>query len=283
MRNLIDFLLQRKHWFLFLLLEGVCLITLFNQTGYQKSVFFSTANYVVGSAYSVVSSVTSYINLQEENKMLEKENEDLRMEVISLRSQIEQNQIDSLSAKHSPWMQKRYELIDALVVNSTLHRSNNLLTINKGSADGIRPEMGVVSSHGVVGVVYMTSSHYSLVMPLLNTNSRISCRLRGSEHFGTLQWKQGRADITYITGIPLHAKYRKNEVIETNGYSDIFPAGIPVGYVMSSETSANGLFYNLKVGLFTNFKTLRNVSIITNYTNSEKRMLEQQADSLEAK
>jgi len=278
MQNLVDFLLGYKHWLLFLLLEAICLFGLFSSDGYQRNVYFTTANGIAGSVYSAISSVTSYLHLKAVNHELEQENEKLLKQVVALRGQLRLAGSDSASGGHI--LPTCYHTVTAQVVNATLHRNNNFITINRGEADGIRPEMGVVCSRGVVGVVFLTSAHFSVVMPLLNVNSKISCRLRQSEYFGTLEWQHGRSDITYVTGIPRHAKVRKGEVVETNGYSDIFPPGLPIGYVMKKSDSSDGMSYLLKVGLFANFQTLREVSIITDYSQPERRSLEEKADSL---
>lgn len=274
MQSLINFLLNNKHWFLFLLLEAISLFGLFSHDGYQRNVYLTTANGFVGSIYSAVSSVTSYLNLQTVNHELEADNEQLRKEVLTLRKKLRLAHQDTTRVRG---LGNEYNLVSAQVVNATLHRSNNLITINKGEADGIRPEMGVVCSRGVVGVVYLTSAHYSVVMPLININSRVSCRLKGSDYFGTLEWKQGRSDITYMVGVPLHAKFKEKALVETNGYSDIFPSGIPVGYVMSKTNTADGMSYLLKIGLSANFNTLREVSVITNYSQPERLELEEKA------
>lgn len=277
MRALIDFLVNGKHWFLFILLEVISLVFLFSWNGYQRSVYFTTANDVVGYAYSVISSVTSYMNLGVENQRLEAENQRLYRKLESMKHQMDEAALDTIRPRK---LSKRYDIVSAQVVSSTLHKNNNVLTIDKGEADGIRPEMGVVCSNGVVGVVYMTSQHYSIVLPLLNVNSKVSCRLRKSDYFGTLKWKRGSSRHTYATGIPRHARVKKGDVVETNGYSDIFPPGMPIGLVARIGDSADGMSYMLTVQLFTDFSTLRNVSVITNYTQPERRELEQKADSL---
>ena len=279
MRALIDFIINSKHVLVFLLLEIVSLVLLFSYNGYQKSVYFTTANGVVGTTYDAISSVTSYLNLQEENRQLEAVNERLRRQVYELQQQIEEVRQDT--AKRIISLPKKYDLVHAQVVNMTLHKANNMITINRGEADGIRPEMGVVCSRGVVGIVYMTSQHYSLVMPLLNTNSQISCRLRNSEYFGSLVWERGYADIAYVTKIPRHAKVKEKEIVETNGFSDIFPPGLPIGVVQRVGNSADGISYMLRVKLFANFPTLRNVSVITNYSSPERYMLEEKQENQE--
>ena len=276
MRALIDLLVNNKHWLLFLLLEAVSLLFLFSYNGYQKSVYFTTANDVVGATYNVISSITSYAHLQEENQALEASNERLRKQVIEMRQRMETAQLDS--TKRPASLPQAYNVVNAQVVNMTLHKANNLITINKGEADGIRPEMGVICSQGVVGIVYMTSQHYSIVMPLLNINSKISCRLRDSEYFGSLMWKRGTVNIAYATNIPRHAKVKIGDIVETNGFSDIFPSGLPIGKVQRTEDSDDGMSYLLRIRLFANFATLRNVSVITNYHSSERRLLEELAN-----
>ena len=276
MRALIDLIIKNKHWFLFILLEVISLVFLFSYNGYQKSVYFTTANDVVGSTYNVISGITSYLHLQENNRKLEAKNEQLRKQVYAMRQQLEAIGRDSI--KSLPELPQIYHTIPAQVVNITLHKANNLITINKGEADGILPEMGVICSQGIVGIVYMTSRHYSIVMPLLNVNSKVSCRLRDSEYFGSLIWQRGYVNIAYATSIPRHAKVKKGDIVESNGYSDIFPPGLPIGRVVGLDDSTDGMSYLLKVSLFANFSTLREVSVITDYHSPERRMLEEQAE-----
>lgn len=277
MKNLIDFFVRYKHWFVFIILEIISLVSLFNFNGYQKSVYFTTANGIVGTVYNAISSVSSYINLQTINRQMEKDNENLRMEVRALKQKLIDMGVDTLQVEG---LSSQYRMVNAQVINSSLHRGANLLTINKGEADGIRPEMGVVSSSGIVGIVYMTSKHYSIVMPVISIHSKISCRIKNSEYFGSLIWKRGNPDVAYATGFPRHAQINKGDTIETNGFSDIFPPDIPVGYVFKTLNSEDGMSYMLKVKLNTDFKNLREVSVITNYKSPERVRLEEKADSL---
>lgn len=272
MRALIDSIIRNKHWLLFFALEFFSFVILFSYNGYQKSVYLTTANDVVGATYNVISSITSYLHLQDENLALEAVNEELRRELYELRSAKSESISDSTRERLS--LSASYDLIPAQVVNMTLHKTNNLITINKGKADGIRPEMGVVCSNGVVGIVYMTSSHYSIVMPLLNEQCKVSCRLRQSQYFGSLVWKRGYANVAFVNSIPRHAPVQKNDVVETNGYSDIFPPGLPIGQVIEKGNSEDGMSYLLRVKLYTDFTTLRQVSVIANYRSPERYNLE---------
>lgn len=277
MHNLIEFFIRYKYWFVFLLLEACSLIMLFRSNSYQGSVYFTTANTVAGTYYSVISDLTSFFGLKKVNEGLSSDNTRLLLQIQELKDEISKLKTDTVETQYYGLGHK---LIDAKVVNATLHRNNNLITINKGSADGVNPEMGVICSRGVVGIVSMTSEHYSIVMPLVNTTSSISCRLSKSLYFGTMKWQRGAINISYVTDVPRHAKIKPGETVETNGYSDIFPAGLPIGQVLNFENSADGMAYHLRVKLFTDFSTLRDVSVIADYVNQERKLLEAQADSL---
>jgi len=282
MHNLIDFLRKHLYWLVFLLLEAFSLSSLFKYNNYQGSVYFTTANGVVGGINSAVSGVVSYVGLGKENTRLERENEELRWALLQALAREQIAAPDSLPflRQQGDSAEQSYHFVSAKVVSNTLHKANNLMTINKGRADGIRPEMGVVTSHGVAGIVYLTSEHYAIVIPLLNTRSQVSCRMQGSNYFGTMQWQRGDPTISYVDGIPRHAQVNVGDEIETNGYSDIFPAGVPIGRVATVGDSPDGLSYQLTVKLYTDFTTLRDVSVITNYTKPERKQLEQHADSL---
>ena len=278
MQNLIEFIIKYKYWFVFFIMEAFCLGMLFRFNSYQGSVFFTTANSLVGGVYNTVDGVTSYVNLGAVNEQLEADNELLRAEIAEMKDELAARHIDTI--KYEGFNRARYHLMGAQVINATTHRSNNLLTINKGADDGVKPDMGVICSSGAVGIVYLTSAHYSVVMPLINMKSKVNCQLAKHTSAGTLVWKFGNPEYAYMTDVPLHIRPFKNELVETNGFSDIFPSGIPIGRVESLENSDDGMSHTLTVRLTVDYSSLRNVSIITNYSHAEKRQLEYEADSL---
>lgn len=278
MQNLIDFVVKYKYWFVFFLMEGFCLALLFRFNNYQGSVFFTTANSMVGGIYSTIGGVTSYVGLGSANKKLEAENELLREEIHEMKRELAAHRIDTI--QFEGFKRSRYHFVGAQVINVTTNHSHNLLTLDKGSKEGIKPEMGVICSSGVVGIVYLTSDHYSIVMPIINMKSRISCQLKEHLSFGTIEWKFGRSDYAYMTGVPLHVKATAGEVVETSGHSDIFPSGIPIGKVESIGQSSDGMSQSIKVHLAVDFSSIHDVSVITNYDHAEKKKLEFVADSL---
>ena len=156
-----------------------------------------------------------------------------------------------------------YEMLPAKVVSNSAERAGNYLVIDKGVADGVQPEMGVVGGGGVVGIVYLTGPHHSLVIPVTNRKSSISCRVRGQNYFGYLQWDGQSMLSAYVDDVPRYAKVRTGQAVETSGYSAVFPPGIFVGRIRKIRNSADGQAYRLDVTLGTNFANLRDVAVIT--------------------
>jgi rod shape-determining protein MreC len=179
----------------------------------------------------------------------------------------------------------QFKLIPAKVVSNTVNRPDNLITINKGKVDGVEVDMGVACGNGIVGVVYLVSDHYAVVIPALNAkSSRISCAIRNRDYFGYLHWTGGDPTIAFVEDIPRHAHFKKGEWIVTSGYSSIFPPGILVGKIEKVFNSSDGLSYKLQVRLSTDFSCLRDVVVISDKSAIERtRLLEAARDSIKAK
>ena len=274
MQNLIAFFTKNFHWLLFLFLELVCVVLLFRYNSYQGSVWVSSANAVVGKVYEWQSSVGQFFSLEERARQLTDENIALQQQLSHVRQELLDLKGDSALA--DSMMQDvigELHLLPAKVVSNSLRRPDNLLTIDRGRADGVLPDMGVVSGTGLVGVVYMAGEHYSVVMPLLNVHSRVSCAIRNHGYFGYMSWDGSSATDAFMEDVPRHAQFDTGEWVETSGYSDIFPPGITIGQITAIGNSADGLSYRLCVKLNTDFSTLREVSIITDDTFPERLQL----------
>lgn len=283
MRNLLAFLAKYNHWLLFVLLEVASVVLLFRYNSYQGSVWFSTANVVVGKVYEGTSKLTSFFSLTKANEDLTRRNFYLERQVTQLRRLYgEATQKEDAKDRQQIDTLRSYQLLSAKVISSELDKVNNLMTIDKGSADGVEEGMGVVCGKGIVGVTYLTSAHYSVVIPVLNgRSSRISCAIRGHDYFGVLRWYGGDAGHAFVEDIPRHARFKKGDWVETNGYSSIFPAGVLVGQIVEVYNSRDGLSYKLKVRLSTDFGNLRDVMVITDKTIAERMQLMRAAqDSL---
>ena len=285
MRNLIEFLARQHHWFVFVLLEATSLTLLLNYNNYQSSVWFSSANVVVGRIYDWSSQLEHFFSLTKVNEELTARNIALEEKISDLSEKLTTVTKDSSYVKDSLLLPvQEMKLIPAKVVSNSIIRPDNLMTINKGSKDGVKKDMGVVCGTGVVGIVYLVSPQYSVVIPLLNTKSNISCKIENREYFGYLIWQGGATDIAYLDDIPRHARFKLNENIVTSGYSSIFPPGIKVGKILHVYNSADGVSYRLSVKLSTNFSTLRDVSVVDNTAMKERiELMRAASDSLEAK
>ncbi|MBF1528758.1 MAG: rod shape-determining protein MreC [Prevotella salivae] len=271
MRNLLDFLVKYNYWFLFLFLEAVSFVLLFQFNSYQGSVWFSSANAVTGKIYETSSEIESYFQLSKINSELTQRNLYLEQRLHKLEKQIGDSAADSTMEKSLLVKSLQpYRLIPAKVISMTAGRLDNLITINKGEVDGIKKDMGVVCGTGVVGIVYLTSKHYSIVIPILNSQSNISCVIQGRGYFGYLHWTGGDVSQAYVDDVPRHAHFRLYDNVVTSGYSSVFPAGIIVGKILHVYNSADQMSYRLRVKLSTDFGKLRDVCVVDNSALSEQ-------------
>ena len=254
---------------------------LFQFNHYHNSVWFTTANTVVGQINAWEQEAIRFVHLHEANRALTERNLLLEQQNALLREHIlELNHDSTFVEQLQQDMMENMTSIPGKVVTNSVLRRDNYITINVGEADGVRPEMGVVSGTGIVGIVYMTSTHYSIVMPLLNSKSRISCRLHGTGYFGYLKWEGDDPLYAVLDDIPRHARFNVGDMVETSGFSSVFPAGMFVGKVSAIENSDDGLSYKLIVHLGTDFGRLQDITVLAETFHDELHSLEQRADSL---
>ena len=286
MRNLLDFLYKYHHWLVFVLLEVVSVVLLFKYNSYQNSVWFTSANAVAGKVYEMESKLTSYIAMSELNEQLTLRNIYQERQLDQLRRLYAEATKDTTAAERAELaFLSNYQLIPAKVVENSIHKAENLITIDKGRKDGVEPDMGVACGNGIVGVVYLVSDHYSVVISALNSaSSRISCSIRNRGYFGYLHWYGGDPSVAYVEDVPRHAKFNLGEWMVTSGFSSIFPSGVQVGKIEQVYNSSDGLSYKLKVRLSTDFGNLRDVVVINDKSIAERAALMQAArDSISFK
>lgn len=277
MKNLLNFLIKYNYWFLFILLEVISFTLLFRFNKYQGSTFFISCNYITGKVYEVSGSISSYFHLKTANEDLLDKNIVLEQEVASLQKALAELTADSTEvARLKSSVLQDYSLLKANVINNSLNRVDNFITLDKGEVDGVRSEMGVLGGNGVVGIVYITSPHYSVVISLLNSKSSISCKIKGSDYFGYLKWEGGDSQYAYVKDLPRHSEFNLGDTVVTSGYSTVFPAGIMIGTIDDMSDSHDGLSYLLKVKLSTDFGKLSDVRIIAKEHQEEQIKLEKQ-------
>ena len=263
MRNLLNFFIKYGAWFIFAIYVILSCVILITYNSYHFSIYLSSANKVSSSVYGATSEITGYFNLREINRDLEENNARLENEVLNLRHQLaELKTLTSDSVDFFNSDSPRFDYVAATVLNNNVRHPKNYFSINRGSNDGIKVGQGVVDHNGVVGIVNVTGPSTARVISLLNESQRFSVKLKNTDFIGSLVWKGKDPSVAYMEEVPRHSKFQIGDTVVTSGYSLSFPANIPVGVIMNRIKGADDNFFNLKVKLTSDFKTLSTVRVI---------------------
>lgn len=263
MRNLFEFLLKRSAWIVFLIYVVLCFVLLFNNNPYQRSRYLSSSNALVSGLNSATTSVTGYFGLRTENVDLLYQNGRLQNEVIelsrelnALRLQLDGDSLRRIATPAAP------DFIMAQVIRNSIAHTHNYITIDKGRADGICPEMGVVNQQGVVGIVSTVGEHASVLISVLNPKLRLSCKVKGYDYFGSLVWDGVSSDYALLEEVPSHIEFTPGDTIVTSGFSTAFPEGIAVGMVDKYVIYGYGRLATLRIRLFADIADLNHVRVL---------------------
>lgn len=277
MSYLLKFLKRYHFLVLFVVLQVLSLVLLTRFNNYQASVFFTSANAVMGKVYQWADEVTGYFHLKETNTELTLRNAQLEVELAHLK-ELQDSQALDTAAHHriylSDTLTSYFTSVPARVINNAVSHANNFITIDKGSRAGVKEGMGVVSGNGVVGIVYLTGAHYAIVMPILNSKSSISCKVRRTDYFGSLHWDGASPEYAFIEDFPRHAEFSVGDTIVTSGHSQVFPEGMLVGTVHEKQTNREGLISAVRIHLGADFSRLKNLVVLTHPLHGEQKLLE---------
>lgn len=273
MKNLLNFLLKFHHFILFILLEILSITFIVRYNNFQRVRFLNSSNAIAGKVYTQINSVKEFFTLKHQNEKLAIENTNLRRELLSIK------QSDLNVLKVRPPDSSFLKTIPAKVINNSVNKQYNYITINKGYRQGVRADMGVISSEGVVGVVVNVSQNFSTVLSVLNGRWSINAKMSNSNYFGPLKWEGKNPYLAILNEIPYHVKVQEDDEVVTSGYSDIFPEGILIGKVVKIGHSKGENFQEIWVQLSTDFNNLYYVDIIQNSINIERRQLEKLSEN----
>lgn len=268
MQQIINFIFKNSTRILFLLLLLISLTLVIKSHSYHRSQVVNSANVVSGNFYAKSNEVKTYFSLKDQNEKLAKENAYLRKLIF--------NKSDSTSIlpKDSTKAYDKIEVIQTRVINNTFNTSENYITLKSGSNQGIKADMGVVSSQGIVGIVEKTSKNFATVLSVLNVKSQINVKIKKSGHFGSLIWNAKNAGYVQLIDVPRLASVKKGDTIVTGGRSTIFPENIPVGIIDKVFTDTQNNYYTLNVRLFNDMTNLNHVYVIKNKQSAEINKLE---------
>lgn len=270
MKNLLNFLYKNNFFFVFLFLEIICFFMMVKNNGYQGSSILNSSNKVSAKIYEVEASTKEYLLLKDENERLAKMNTFLLN-----RIKLGYSAIPLKSYKKNDTLYKQeYEFMSGKVINSSVNKRNNYLTLNVGEAQGITHDMAVITSDGIIGIVKDVSENFASAMSILHKDVRVNCQLKKDGTYGPLIWDGTDYRFSNLTDIPTHAKIKKGDTVITSSLSGIFPEGIMVGTVESFEQRPNESFYTVKVKLSADLKKVNHVSIIKYNYKTERDSLE---------
>lgn len=274
MRNLVIFIWRHYFFFMFLLLEALCIYLVVQNNNFQRASFVNSSNQVSASVLSTSENIQQYFYLKSENEKLARENAELHShDLLSFSILVN----DEYTIKDTLYRQK-YSYTSAKVVNNSTNRRNNFLTLDKGTKQGIKNNMAVISSSGVVGQVKEVSENFCTVMSLLHSKTTISAKLKKDGSFGPLDWNGENFAYATLNDIPTHVRLIKGDTIVTSQYSKTFPENILIGTVDSYIREATKPFYTVKVKLSTDFKKITHVYIVNNMLKEEQEELEKKSE-----
>ena len=275
MQQIFNFIFKNSTRLLFLLLLITSLTLTIQSHSYHRSTVVNSANVASGTVYEEMNKVRSYFNLRSQNNKLARENAALRKMLFNKKDSTSTLEKDSLKGYD------KIEVIQSRVINNSYNVPENYLTINSGALQGIKPDMGVINSQGIVGIVEKVSSNYATVFSVLNVKSKINAKVKKSNHFGSLIWNAKNAGYAQLIEIPRLASVKKGDTIVTGGSSRIFPENIPVGIIDKVYTDKVTNYYTLNIRLFSDMTNLDHVYIILNKDNAEIKKLEKETKANE--
>ena len=256
MQQIFNFIFKNSHKLLFLLLLGISLSLTIQAHSYHKSRVISSANFLTGGVYEKINSVSEYFGLKKQNEELAIENARLKSLLFNTKDTSSLPPIDSIKGVD------KVNIIVSKVIHNSFNAPKNYLTINSGDKDGVKTDMGVVNSLGLVGIVQKTSTNYATIQSILNLDSRINAKLKKSNHFGTLQWDGKNTGFVQLIDVPRLAQIKKGDTVVTGGESKIFPENIGIGTIDKVYIDNESNYFTLSVRLFNDMTNLGHVYII---------------------
>jgi len=267
MLRLLNFLYYYRAFLTFLFFETLCAWLWVENSQYQNTQFFNTANRVAAALVGFSERTREYFALSEVNQALAEENSELRALVEQLTPKEEASRFTTDTLV-------RFDFVSARVINNNVSQFKNHLTINRGSDAGLAPGMALISGAGAVGKVKSVSAHFSVVTSLLNTDEQVSSMLKRTGNFGTAQWNGVDPRMINLLYIPRHVQPQPGDTVITTGYNAVFPEGVLIGIVREVDLKKEAQFYDIQVELAQDFRRLAYVKVI-------KSRLKQELDSLE--
>jgi len=274
MKNLLQIIVRFHFTILFLIIELVCLLLIVNNNNYHKTVFLNSNNAISGGIYEKVTSFSGYIRLTEINDKLSSENTLLH----NLLAENYKLSADSFFYYEDSLFKQQYVYRSAKIINNSINKQRNYITLDKGRNQGIKPEMGVITSNGAIGIIKSVSDNYSTVLSLLNSRLKISAKIKKNNHHGSLYWDGKDYRKARLTEIPSHVDINVGDTIITSSYSSVFPEGVLLGTADEILPTTGGNFREIIILLSNDFNQLSYVNVIGDLLKNERIELETEVE-----
>lgn len=270
MNKLLQFFLRFSGTLVFILLEVVCFFLIIQYNTNQNRIFFSSSNRLIGTTLEIKQNLQKYFYLSETIKGLKKENASLRDQ---LNSSYYQNKTKRDTIKDEDLLPK-FSYIPATITAKSILGNNNHITLNRGTKQGVKLHMGVMSDKGIIGIVTGVSKHYAKVMSILHRQTSISASIKRNQYFGSIVWKTNDYQKVNLEAIPKHVSVQIGDTVETSGYSNLFPKGIMIGTIESFYVKKGSNNYSIEVKLDENLLNLQNVYVVDNLMKEEIKQVQ---------
>ena len=256
MINLFRFLIRYGSFFLFVVFELIALYLVVNYNRSQRNIFINSSNKITGTLLEKYDQVSDYFNLVQINQTLNQENAILLKTIEKLKSR-------------EDLQEENFEFREAKIISNHIDGRYNKFLINRGHTDGIRKGMGVLYNNRPAGIIYQVTSDHASAISLLNINLHLSASIKGTGQFGTLIWQPPNPKNAALNSIPSYADIQVGDTVTTSGYSQVFPAGLPIATVVSVQTPTGSNYYEIDLSLLADLGSMNYVQIVENINQSE--------------
>ncbi|MBP2000401.1 rod shape-determining protein MreC [Paenibacillus shirakamiensis] len=272
---------------LFILLIGLILFisvmgfTLGSRVGltWPEKFVKDTVGFIQYVFYKPARSVAGFFEDVSDLRSLELENEELKISLAhyarekpkynAMEKQNEQLKND-LKFTEDQKNLNNYDYRIAQVVSVNNDASNRTLVINLGSRNGIKENMSVTSTEGLVGIISRVSNFTSTVKLLTSMDSSdpkskgISAKVEGKENetFGIVDNYDEKTGTLLMTRIPLDSPLKKDDIIVTGGDGGIYPKYQIIGKVLSRQKGDFGMTYTATIKPAANFVDWKELFVV---------------------
>ena len=257
MQHIINFLIKYRNLLLYLVLFSVAMVFTIQSHEYHRTTFIHSTGNVTGEILETRKDIYEYFDLDQQNQYLSEENARLRMRLLALGDTLLGGESTLIFSDSLP-----YRVIPSRVIKNAYDKLDNFITLDIGSTQGIEPDMGVITSNGLVGIIDVTSADYSRVISILNSEISLNAQIKGTSTIGSLTWDGADPYKMSLIDVPRLARVKKGDTIITGQQSTTFPADIQIGVVENAVLTDNGSRYDIQVRLFNDMTDLGYVYVI---------------------